>query len=373
MHGDPRGAHANPRPGLQEVTGTPGRAVTFGPRMPAHYASPERIAPLRELLATTRRIAITTHFNPDGDAMGSSLGLAHVLRAMGHQVKVVPPNTPPPNLHWLPGHADIIPFDHRPDDATKAMADAEVVFALDFNRTDRVHDLEPALKAAPFKVLIDHHRDPEDFAQLTYSDHSVCATCEMVFDILVALGADGHIGRDAATCLLTGLITDTGSFRYPSTTPHTLRVAAALMEHGVKAGTVHDAVMDDNSVDRMRLLGFTLHERLTVLPDLGTAVIQLSVEDLKRFNYKPGDTEGFVNQGLAIEGIRLAAFFLERPDQVKLSLRSKGALPVDQLARAHFEGGGHANAAGGRGTDGLENMVARFMEVLPEFVRKHPA
>ncbi|MCW5897978.1 MAG: bifunctional oligoribonuclease/PAP phosphatase NrnA [Flavobacteriales bacterium] len=341
--------------------------------MSAHYASPERVAPLRELLAVPRRIAITTHYNPDGDAMGSSLGLAGVLKAMGHTVHVVPPNTPPPNLHWLPGHADILPHDKMPAQALQAMADAEIVFALDFNRTDRVHELEAALKAAPLKVLIDHHRDPEDFAQLTFSDHDVCSTCEMVYDIVEALGAASSIDRDAATCLLTGIITDTGSFRYPSTTPHTLRVAAALMEHGISTETIHHAVMDDNSEERMRLLGFTLHERLTVLPELGTAIIRLSVDDLQRFNYKPGDTEGFVNQGLAIQGVRLAAFFLERPNEVKLSLRSKGALPVDQLARAHFAGGGHRNASGGRGTDGLDNMVKRFMQVLPDFIAQHPA
>lgn len=328
---------------------------------------------LRGLLDAAGDIAIVAHYNPDGDAIGSALGLAHVLRAAGYQVKVVMPNLAAGNLHWMPGHADILYLEQHAEEALNTVRECGLLLCLDFNRTDRVGKLEDALKAAPVKVLVDHHQDPEAFAEVTFSDTSACATCQMVFDIVCDLGLDRHITQDAAICLYTGLVTDTGSFRFPATTPHTMRVAAHLMERGVQVASVHNAIMDDNTIDRLKLLGFTLNERTMVYPELATTVIVLSRSDLERFNFRPGDTEGFVNYGLSIRGIRMCAFFVERPDMVKVSLRSKGTLPVDRLVKEHFNGGGHNNAAGGQTTEPLESAVERFMALLPSFMEQHPA
>lgn len=338
-----------------------------------HPSAPlEQVALLAKELDRPRRIAITTHYNPDGDAMGSSLGLAHVLERMGHTVQVVLPNTPPSFLHWMPGYGQAIALDRQPAESRSAIANAELLFCMDFNRGDRVSQLEESLRAASFRVMIDHHQDPEDLARITFSDVKSCSTCQMVVDIVTALDREDAIDADAATCLYTGIMTDSGSFRFSSTAPHTLRVAARLMELGAVPDHIVSAVLDDNTEDRLRLLGFALSERLVVLPELGTALITLSKEDLARFNFKPGDTEGLVNYGLSIRGIRLAAFFAERGDLVKVSLRSKGMLPVNRFLAEHFEGGGHINAAGGQAKDTLKNVVARFQAALPAFIASHP-
>ena len=330
------------------------------------------VASLRELLAKPRRIAIVTHFNPDGDAMGSSLGLCVVLKKLGHAAIVVVPNTPPPNLHWMPGYAEVLAFDKDKEVSERAVRESDVLFCLDFNKPDRIGGLEAALRAAPTKVLIDHHRHPDTFAVVSFSDIAACSTCQMVFDILGALGHSDLIDTDAATCLYTGIMTDSGSFRYSSTTPHTLEVAAELMRRGVVPEHIHEAIMDDNTEQRLRLLGFALNERLTVYPELRASVIVLSNDDLVRFNYQPGDTEGLVNYGLSIRGVRLAAFIAERPDVVKLSLRSKGALPVNEFLTKHFSGGGHGNAAGGHAKEPLASVVEKFLRELPAFLAAHP-
>ena len=327
---------------------------------------------LRELLSTPKRLALITHYNPDGDAIGSSLGLMHVLRAAGHEATVVLPNAAPAFLHWMPGYPEAMVHEPKRTDGPALIKAADAVICLDFNRRDRVGGLEEALRAAPFTVLIDHHQEPEDFAQISFSDASACATSQMVHAIIEALGWSDRISTAAATCLYTGIVTDSGSFRFGSTTPHTMRVAAELMERGVPFTQVHESIHDDNSLQRLRLHGFMLSERLTVLPELATTIITLSRADLDRFNHQPGDTEGFVNLGLSIRGVRLSAFFMERPDLVKVSLRSKGGLPVDGIVRDHFSGGGHRNAAGGQSKESLAATVERFRALLPTFMAAHP-
>lgn len=331
------------------------------------------LSALRAALSQPRRCAIITHYNPDGDAMGSSLGLMHLLRAAGHQAEVVVPNAPPGFLAWLPGAAEAVPFDRAKERATAILAGSELLFCLDFNRPDRVAGAEEAVRAHPFRILIDHHRDPDSFARIAFSDPEACATSQMVTDIALSLGWGDSFGADAATCLYTGIMTDSGSFRFSSTTPHTMRTAAWLMEHGAPHTRAHEAILDDNRPERMRLLGFVLNERMELLPELDTAIIRLSLDDLKRFGHQPGDTEGFVNYGLAIRGIRLAAFFMERPDAVKVSLRSKGDLAVDRLVQEHFAGGGHRNAAGGQSKESLDAAVERFKRLLPGFIAAHRA
>ncbi|HMC98211.1 MAG TPA: bifunctional oligoribonuclease/PAP phosphatase NrnA [Flavobacteriales bacterium] len=337
-------------------------------------SAPDRqVGELKALLDRPKRIAIVTHYNPDGDAMGSSLGLAHVLNGSGHHARVVLPNTPPAFLRWMPGFNGTLALDTNKEATLSAIAECELLFCLDFNQTDRTGGLEAAVKATSTKVLIDHHQDPGPFATITFSDTSACATSQMVFDILSAMGYDDRIGRDAATCLYTGIVTDSGSFRFSSTTPHTMSVAAALMERGIDVAGVHEAISDDNRLERLKLLGFTLSERLAVIPELDTAVISLSMADLARFDLQPGDTEGFVNYGLSIRGIRLAALFIERPELVKVSLRSKGELAVDRFLRDHFNGGGHRNAAGGHSKEPLTVALERFRSLLPALIASHPA
>lgn len=333
----------------------------------------DQLEKLRALVDRPRRIAIISHYNPDGDAVGSSLGLMHVLRALGHTAQVVLPNTPADFLDWLPGRKDALCLDKSPDASLSTIRTSDILFCVDFNRLDRVGGLEEVARAAATKVLIDHHQEPDTFAAAMFSDVAASSTCQMVFDIVSALGYAQHIGLDAATCLYTGMVTDSGSFRFRSTTPHTMRVAADLMERGVEIDRIHSAIADTNSADRLRLLGFMLNERMTALPEQRTVLIGLSKEDLKKFNYKTGDTEGFVNYGLSIKGMRLSAFFVERPDMVKISLRSKGDLPVDRFLKEHFNGGGHANAAGGQTTEPMTVAVQRFMALLPAFLAAHPA
>lgn len=334
-------------------------------------APADTVQALRDALSVPKRCAIITHYNPDGDAMGSSLGLMHLLRAAGHEAVVIVPNAPPSFLAWMPGADTVLPFDRAKDRAQAAMAGSEILFCLDFNRQDRVGGAEEALRAHPFRILIDHHREPEDFARIAFSDESACATCQMIADIARAMGWESLMGVEAATCLYTGIMTDSGSFRFGSTTAHTMRTAAWLMERGAPFTTVHERIMDDNRPERMRLLGFMLTERMEILSDAATAIIRLSLDDLKRFGYQPGDSEGFVNYGLAIRGVRMAAFFMERPDLVKVSLRSKGTLPVDGLVKEHFDGGGHRNAAGGQSKESLDATVARFKALLPGFLAAH--
>ncbi|HRF80048.1 MAG TPA: bifunctional oligoribonuclease/PAP phosphatase NrnA [Flavobacteriales bacterium] len=333
----------------------------------------DQLAVLQQLLERPRRVVVVSHYNPDGDAVGSSLGFAHLLKAAGHHVRVVLPNTPSDFLDWLPGRGDILCLDRSPDASLSTIRTSDIVFCLDFNHLDRIGGLEEVVRNAKTKVLIDHHQDPEAFAQATFSDTSASSTCQMVVDIAKALGWEGYINREVATCLYTGMVTDSGSFRFRSTTPHTMRTAADLLAHGVDLDQIHNAISDTNSADRLRLLGFTLVERMTVLPEQRTVIIGLGQDDLKKYHFKQGDTEGFVNYGLSIKGMRLAAFFMEHPDLVKISLRSKGDLPVDKFLKEHFNGGGHANAAGGRSELSLEATVERFMSLLPTFLQAHPA
>jgi phosphoesterase RecJ-like protein len=331
--------------------------------------SAHALADLQRLLTSSKRCVIITHQNPDGDAMGSSLALAGALRAKGHSAQVLTPDPPAPFLNFLPGIADVLDHKRNAAQCDAFIEEAEVIFILDLNRLDRTGGMEKAVRAATVpKVLIDHHQDPEQCFEVAFSDVTSCATCGMVADILRALDWEGTVDQAMATCLYTGLVTDTGSFRFRSTDGHTMRTAGWLMDLGVQIEQVHQAIQDDNTVSRLRLLGFLLSERMTVLPEQATVILSLSKEDLERHHHQQGDTEGFVNYGLSLRGMRLSAFFMERPDGVKLSLRSKGSLAVDRFLRAHFDGGGHANAAGGRFNGTIEQAIVRFQQLLPELL-----
>jgi phosphoesterase RecJ-like protein len=312
---------------------------------------------------------ITAHRGPDGDAIGSALAMWNHLKEQGISSVVIMPDGYPSFLHWLPGNDEVLLHDVQPEEVIAAVDQANVIFCLDYNELSRTGGLAAVLEAASApKVMIDHHQFPKDFAQITWSDTSCCSTAELVFGWLEARGEAHLITAETGACLYTGIMTDSGSFRFPSVTVNTHRIAACLIEAGVDHAVIHSRVYDTNQVQRLRLVGYALSEKLKVWPAYHAAMIALTQEELRRFHYRSGDTEGLVNQALSIEGVNVAAFIHESHDgRIKLSLRSRGDFSVREVAAAHFNGGGHFNAAGGA-VDGssLEAVVARFEALLPE-------
>lgn len=324
------------------------------------------IVKLRELLSNPRRVVITTHYKPDGDAMGSSLALYHFLSGMGHRVTVIAPSDWPEFLSWMPGCDEVINYEHHYAKSKQITAEAEVIFCLDFNALSRMEKFaEQVKKSEAVKVLIDHHLDPEPFCTFIFSFPTACATCELVYYFLKEIGGEHFLTKSMAECLYTGIMTDTGSFRFSSMTADTHDIVGNLMRVGASNFTIHENVYDNFSLDRTRFLGHCIKEKLVVLPAYKTAYIAVSKDELASFNHKSGDTEGIVNYALGIKGIRFAAFFCERDNLIKISFRSKDNFSVKEIAASHFSGGGHRNAAGGRSNDSLDNTVAKFLELLP--------
>ena len=328
-----------------------------------------QISELKTLLSTPQDIVIVPHKNPDGDAIGSTLGLYHYLIAYNHQVTVIAPNDYPDFLKWLPGNDSVLIFESNQDQCEALINKAQLIFTLDFNALHRAGDMEtPLEQSSATKVMIDHHQQPDDYAKYTYSDVSMSSTCEMVYNFIEMLGDLDKIDSAIATCLYTGIMTDTGSFRFPSTTSRTHQVVGDLMKRGAKNSDIHNNIYDTNSYSRLQLLGRAL-QNLKLITAARTAYITLSQADLDEFNFKKGDTEGFVNYGLSLKDIIFAAIFIEnhQEDIVKISLRSKGTFSVNEFSRAHFNGGGHTNAAGGRSEDSLEATVEKFISILPQY------
>ena len=317
-------------------------------------------------------ISIIPHKNPDGDAIGSCLGLCLYLRLLKLNATVVSPNDFPEFLKWLPATDDIIIYDNDQERAKTQIEASTLIFTLDFNSLKRADSLSGLLEkqtAATF-VMIDHHQAPEDYAQVTFSDPSASSTCEMVYRFIEAMGDRALINSDIATCLYTGLMTDTGNFKYPTTTSDTLRIGAFLIDQGANNSQINSLVFDTNSYNKLQLLSVALRN-LVYLEEWNTAYITLTSEELQQHNHQKGDTEGFVNYGLTIKNTRLAVIFIQEGDYVKMSLRSKGATDVNRLAREHFNGGGHINAAGGRYDGTIEEAVTYFRSVLTDFIQKN--
>jgi bifunctional oligoribonuclease and PAP phosphatase NrnA len=321
----------------------------------------------RKLLKKTSKIAIVTHWNPDGDAIGSSLALYHFLVRIGKKVTVVIPNSFPDFLEWMPGSAKCLDFQENEAKATKLLNSAEVIFTLDFNSYKRLEKLGDILeKTTATKVLIDHHQQPDDYPDLYFHDVKACSTCELIFDFIEGLGQADLIDKKTAACLYTGLMTDTGSFRYPSVTARTHQILAALLHTGIVPSDIHSAVYDNYSVSRLKLLGYALAEKLKVIEDLPVAYFTLSEKELQRFDYQKGDTEGLVNYPFAIKGIKVCALFNESQGHVKISFRSKGKTDMNKFARKYFNGGGHVNAAGGRSELSLMETEKKFIALVKE-------
>lgn len=325
---------------------------------------------IKELLLTPQNIVIVPHRNPDGDAMGACLALYHYLSNKGHFATVVSPNDYPDFLKWLPGSKDVLKFDMQNRQSKSAIDEASIIFLLDFNALHRVgSDMENTLKE--FKgdfIMIDHHQQPDEIAKYLFSDTSICSTCQMVYHFLEKLNDINAINIEIATSLYTGIMTDTGSFRFASTTSITHKIIGDLIDRGANNALIHNHVYDTNSYGRLQLLGRAL-SNLVVLDDFKTAYITLSQKELDEFNYQKGDTEGVVNYALSLEGVIFAAIFIEDVEQkiVKISFRSKGSFSVNQFARNHFDGGGHDNAAGGKSEISLEETVSKFVGILPDY------
>jgi bifunctional oligoribonuclease and PAP phosphatase NrnA len=337
------------------------------------YTDPEiaTLEPLRALLQVPRRVVIIPHQKPDADALGSSLGLANWLLKGGHTVHVVSPTDYPRFLNWLPGHNALVTiYQPRTNHAEVAgwFAKADLIFCLDFNDLKRCDPLSGLVQRAKAKrVLIDHHEAKQDFAHFEYWRVSAAATAELIFEFIGLMGGASQVDAPIAECLYAGIMTDTGSFKYPATSSRVHRIVAHLLDLGIDHTTIHRRIYDTNSEDRLKLLGFALNNRLQVLPQHRTAYFALSKADLFQFNYQVGDAEGMVNYALSVEGVVLAALFKEEEDHVKISFRSVGDFSVNDLSRAEFNGGGHKNAAGGKLPTTLQAAVDKFLTLLPHY------
>lgn len=324
---------------------------------------------LKEYLSQSKNIVIIGHRNPDGDAVGSTLGLKHYLDKKGHTVQVVMPNEYPDFLHWIPGSETVYRFDRQNKQSVRSLKNSEIVFLLDFNALHRVgSDMQNTLEKYENNfALIDHHQQPDDFEYM-YSDTTMSSTCQMVYNFIEMMGDVDLIDKNIATALYTGIMTDTGSFRFRSTTSTTHRIIADLIDKGAENDKIHSNVHDANTYNRLLLLGQAL-SNMKMLPEYKTAFITLSEAEKKQFNYEKGDTEGIVNYALSLKGIVFAAIFIEDKEQgiIKMSLRSKGKFSVNQFARNYFNGGGHDNAAGGKSDESMEDTITTFKALLPKY------
>lgn len=330
------------------------------------------IKAVKELLSVPQKIVIVPHKNPDGDAIGSTLGLWHYLKNRGQQVVIISPNDYPKFLKWMPGNEHILNFEKENSQAKEAIESATVIFTLDFNHLGRIGQMQSVLekKKATF-VMIDHHQAPSDYAEIMYSDVLMSSTCEMVYNFIDFLGDKNEVTNAIANCLYTGIMTDTGSFKFSSTTSRTHEVVADLIEKGAENTKIHNHIYDSNSPSRLHLLGCAL-KNMVILTEYQTTYITLSQEELDTYNYQKGDTEGFVNYGLTLENIRFAVIFIENKEEgiLKISFRSEGDFSVNEFARNHFNGGGHNNAAGGRSDTTIEETTAYFVSLLAQYKEK---
>ena len=318
-----------------------------------------------QILNKPKKVVIIPHKNPDGDALGSTLALNFFLNKTGHQSHVVSPNEYPDFLNWLPGQEGILKHTTETDKSVELIKAADLIFTLDFNSLGRVEMLEPHINASSAKkIMIDHHQEPSDYADIMYSDSNIGSTCEMVYNLISHLDA-AQIDQKIATCLYTGIMTDTGSFRFPSTTPKTHHVIAELIDKGANHSEIHQNIYDTFTFDRLRLLGTAL-TNLKKIKELPVVYITISQEELNRNNFKKGDTEGFVNYGLSLVGISVAVIMIENEQEqiIKMSFRSKGAFSVNDFARTYFNGGGHHNAAGGASKLSLSETESKFINSI---------
>ncbi len=319
-------------------------------------------------IKTAKRVAVITHTNPDGDAIGSSLALTLALLKLGIDAQVVIPDGLPDFLRWLPGIERSTTFAYKKEKAAEIIEGADLIFCLDFNDPKRVNGVEELLqKAKAKKILIDHHQNPAQFTDITISETWRGSVGEMIYVFIKEVIEEEVMDKDIATCLYVAIMTDTGNFNYASSYPEIFHVVGELLKYDIEKDKIYANVYDAFSEDRMRLQGYCMQEKMVVLPEFHTAYISLTDEELKRFNHRKGDTEGFVNIPFSVKGIQFTALFVEKKDLIRASFRSRGKFPVNLVASKHYHGGGHTNAAGGDSFKSMEETLAEFESLLPEF------
>ena len=326
------------------------------------------IPALKEQLSNRKEIVIIPHKNPDRDALGSCLGLKHFLDLMSHSCSVISPNDYPEFLEWITGQEQIIKYNKSEEKSEKLLLEADLIFTLDFNSLSRIKPMDEILEnCKATKIMIDHHEQPDDYADLMYSDPSLGSTCEMVYNLMEALDIS-LINKTIATCIYTGIMTDSGSFRFQSTTAVTHSIVSNLLDMGIDHTQIHNNIYDTYSFGRLQLLGKALTNLVKVEP-LNAVYITLSQEELTQCDFKKGDTEGFVNYGLSLDGIILAIILIENTQEkiIKMSFRSKGKFNVNEFARKHFNGGGHHNAAGGVSHENLEVTTQKVHQTILQY------
>lgn len=329
----------------------------------------KKIKELRKLLETCDNIVITTHIAPDGDAIGSSLGLASVLNAIGKSVKIITPDMPPRNLMFLPGAKEIVIYTKYPEFAEKLIHDADLIFALDYNDLKRIDKVGEAVAVATApKVMIDHHLMPADFIDVKISHPEVSSTSMLVFRVLCRLELFPYIDKNAATCIYAGMMTDTGNFSYNSNDPDLYIVVSELLKKGINKDAIYSKVYNSNTVDRLRLNGYAISQKIKIYDQYRGALIWLTRDELNSYHYQKGDTESLVNTPLSVPEIVFSIFLREETDYIKVSARSKGNFPVNKICEEHFNGGGHKNAAGGEYYGTMEEAIACFEKIIPDYL-----
>ena len=324
---------------------------------------------LSKLFSSAGNILLISHINPDGDAIGSQIALYQFLTTQGKKVSMLTPNYLQEFLKWMEGSDQIAVYIRDRKKCRTLIKSADLIVMLDFNQPNRMGEAEAlVIESRARKVLIDHHLDPASFADLTISESSMCSTSELVHELICLLNGERFMNKPYAEALYTGIITDTGNFEHGSYTSRTLRIVADLLETGIQKEKILNLIYNNFSAERLRLQGYSLNKRMVVLPELQSAYIFLTKDDLKEYNHVKGDTEGFVNMPLSIKGICFSTLFIEKDGFIKLSFRSKGKFPTNEIALQYFSGGGHMNASGGEYYDTLENTIEYFLKILQDNV-----
>ncbi|MFC2111825.1 bifunctional oligoribonuclease/PAP phosphatase NrnA [Bacteroidota bacterium] len=320
------------------------------------------------MLASPFRVVILSHINPDGDAIGSMLGMYWFLKNRGCTVNMAVPNEIPQFLNWMEGAEQILDFRGQRQQVVEELNNADLVFCLDFNEPDRLGGIKEIFeKTDVLKILVDHHPNPTDFTKYGISVPSASSTAELCYNLMVELDGKASITKTVAECLFVGMMTDTGCFSFNSSDPKTFHVVSSLLEAGIDKDNIYSLVYDNYTEDRMRMLGYSLKEKMVVLPEHSTAYIYLSRNEMEKYNYQAADTEGFVNYPFSIRGIRVTALFLEKKNHIKISFRSKGEFAINRFAGKYFNGGGHNNAAGGESAESLNDTIKKFESLIAEY------
>ena len=329
----------------------------------------QNIEAFKENLAHAKKVAILTHPKPDADALGSSLGLAGFLQKLGKETMVISPTDYPEFLNWLPGNENVRVFNKKNENMIlETLQVADMIFCLDFSRLNRIFELGEKVRTSPSIIVhIDHHLEPEDFSHFSKLDVKAASTAELVFELIREMEMTDKIDASIAECLYAGLMTDTGGFRHANTNKKVFQVAGELVDLGANPYKVSKLIYENNALERLRLTGYVLMDKLQIFPEFRTAIVCLSQQDLKKFKSQTGDTEGLVNFGLSVKEIRLSILIQEKKDQIKLSFRSLGDFSVNDFAKNHFEGGGHKNAAGGQSKISLEKTLEKVLTLLPQY------